>query len=396
MSIKIKGIILKAVLVLTFSQFTVVTSNAQNVQFEQGSALELELVQIPDKPKIHNFRITPNSRESYTTLAWDRLNTITEYKLYRTISLLNAQSSPNNSFFSAFGNTTGGLTSFGARKLIKVLPSDRSSFSDHDIFPLNIENPSRSLGQRYCYTLEAWKNDKIYTESKRICTDRRGINPPSLVKGVETSTPYNSFKIIWEDDSSIEDGFYLNISIFQTAEFIRKIKVEGKNRESFLLKNLLPNTQYYVGVTAYDFYGESVRKGTRIRTSKSPEITPEPEIETFTLNLNRQEISQGMIPYFGRFPVFGSIPNGKLIKVKLLSQWPTLHFLKPGFNNSDCNQSNAVVVLNPSSELSSSQMETLFGSTKPSLPIDFVACAEETTPPTLLNWIPIKLFYTKD
>ena len=391
-TIKIKGIILKAVLVLTFSQFMVVTSEAQNVQFEQGSALELEMVQIPDKPTIHNFRITPNSRESYTTLAWDRLNMITEYKLYRTISLL-AQSIPSNSFFSA--NTTGDLPAFGARKMIRVLPSDRSSFSDHDIFPLNIKTPSRSLGQRYCYALEAWKNDKIYAESKIICTDRRGINPPSIVKGIETSTPYNSFRITWEDDSSIEDGFYLGVSIFQTAEFIRKIKVVGKNRESFLLTNLLPNTQYYVAVTAYDFYGESVRNGTRIKTSKSPEITPEQEIKTFTLNLNRQEIIKGMIPYFGRFPVIGSTTNGKLEKVKLLSQWPTLYFVKPGFNTSQCNQSNKVVVLNPSNELSSSQMQTLFGSIKPSLPIDFVACAEATTP-TLLNWIPIKLFYTKD
>lgn len=389
-TIKIKSIILKAVFVLTFSQFMVVTSEAQAFEVEKLPAKELEMVQVPPKPKINNFRITDRSTENSIFLLWDKLSLITEYKLYRTISLLMALPVQNNSFFSTHIPKADNFQSYGGRKLIKVL-NIAHGFSDRDISPLNIENPSRSLGQRYCYTLEAWKNDQIYAESKKVCTDRRGINSAVNVKGIETSTPYNSFRITWEDRASFEDGFYLDVyRTDKNPSLRRKIKVVGKNKESFLLKNLLPDTNYYVGVTAYDFYGESGENGINIKTSKSPEITPEPEIKTFTLTLSRQEIVEGMIPYFGRF----SISNGRLEKVKLLSQWPTLYFVKSGFNTSQCNQSNAVVVLNPSSELSSSQMQTLFGSIKPSSPIDFVACAQATQ--TLLNWIPIKLFYTKD
>jgi hypothetical protein len=73
---------------------------------------------------------------------------------------------------------------------------------------------------------------------------------------------------------------------------------------------------------------------------------------------------------------------------------PTLYFVKPGHATSECEDSDAVIVLEANNELSSDDMETLYGSPTPELPITFLTCTGAT--PNLPNWIPINITYTKN
>jgi hypothetical protein len=101
------------------------------------------------------------------------------------------------------------------------------------------------------------------------------------------------------------------------------------------------------------------------------------------------------VPYVGAFPTNGGLlPAGNLTEVKSTPWNPTLFFVKPGKSTADCNDPGAVVALAADNKLSSDDMETLYGSSTPRLPIVFLTCAAPTGP--LLNMIPINITYTKD
>ena len=57
---------------------------------------------------------------------------------------------------------------------------------------------------------------------------------------------------------------------------------------------------------------------------------------SFSLSLNAQQITQGWVPYLGKFPIFGSAGGILLSVANAGSQGVTLMFLKPGTNTSQC------------------------------------------------------------
>ncbi|HKY26329.1 MAG TPA: hypothetical protein VJM12_00130 [Pyrinomonadaceae bacterium] len=101
---------------------------------------------------------------------------------------------------------------------------------------------------------------------------------------------------------------------------------------------------------------------------------------SFSVPLSAQQIIQGWIPYVGKF---GESAKGNLLTVQNAHQSATLLFVKPGKSTTDCSDSNATVQVAPRTMLTADQMKTLYGSTSPRLPINFLACVTTPTPQSI-------------
>lgn len=94
---------------------------------------------------------------------------------------------------------------------------------------------------------------------------------------------------------------------------------------------------------------------------------------TVTIQLVRQPIFEGSIPYVSRFPTVGSI-NGNLIRVTNPSPNIILRFPKRGHNTAECNIDADVISLGTGAATSTQDLSQIFGSGSPRLPVTFVCC----------------------
>lgn len=85
---------------------------------------------------------------------------------------------------------------------------------------------------------------------------------------------------------------------------------------------------------------------------------------------------QGFVPFLGYFGG-GSANHSVLTEISNSPYGATLFFIKPGHSSSQCGDPNAVITLPPAATMTSTQMQTLYGSATPSLSntIPFLACA---------------------
>lgn len=95
---------------------------------------------------------------------------------------------------------------------------------------------------------------------------------------------------------------------------------------------------------------------------------------SFSLGLSAQQITQGWIPFLGKFPIFGTGRGNLLSVANAGGQSVTLFFVKPGFSTSQCSDPNATERVGPGAAMTALQMKTLYGSATPALPINFLAC----------------------
>ncbi|HEV8370583.1 MAG TPA: hypothetical protein VGQ39_21725 [Pyrinomonadaceae bacterium] len=98
---------------------------------------------------------------------------------------------------------------------------------------------------------------------------------------------------------------------------------------------------------------------------------------SFSVAMSQQPITNGWVPYLG---TFGKNLQGNLLSVQNASQKATLMFVKPGQSTNNCSDTNATLRVAPGGNMTVDQMKTLYGSTTPRLPINFLACI---TTPTL-------------
>lgn len=107
-----------------------------------------------------------------------------------------------------------------------------------------------------------------------------------------------------------------------------------------------------------------------------------PATLSFSLTLSAQQITQGWVPYLGKFPILG-IANGNLLTVRNDSSSATLLFVKPGKSTNNCGDPNATFRVAPRATMTTEQMKTLYGSETPRLPITFLACLSSPTPQSI-------------
>jgi len=355
----------------------------------------LPLPHPPGTPDDLRFVVTQPSRvETQLELQWSKVPHATGYRVFRKLEPVVFA----NGAIAAPSPLIGESAIFPyAWHEIAQINDDGSSqvhFIDTDIPPPDLTTSAaerRRLGAPYCYKVEAYNNAGM-TESNTTCKRLRGINAPTNVTGEATSP--TSIKISWRGQSAFEWGYKLYYRrAYETGYNVFWYNAAGS--DSYEINFLSPETEYCITVTAFDYYGESERQNDICNINTPPEPGSPPEEHNFTVQLLRQIVYEGPVPYVGSFPTGGGLlPAGNLIQVRSTHWNPTLYFVKPGKSTADCNDPDAVIPLNTNSALSSSDMEMLYGSATPRLPIVFLACAAATTP--LLDAIPINITYIKD
>jgi hypothetical protein len=97
---------------------------------------------------------------------------------------------------------------------------------------------------------------------------------------------------------------------------------------------------------------------------------------TASVTMTAQPPVQGYVPFLGYFGG-GTGNTSVLTQVSNSPYGSTLFFIKPGHQSSECGNSSAVITLPPGAAMTAAQMQTLYGSTTPSLAqrIPFLACA---------------------
>jgi len=100
-------------------------------------------------------------------------------------------------------------------------------------------------------------------------------------------------------------------------------------------------------------------------------------IQTFSLGLSAQPQNEGWVPYVGSF---GQNSRGNLLSVQNASTTATLMFVKPGKNTNQCGDPSATVRVAPNAKMTAAQMDTLYMSATPRLPVAFLACLTTPTP----------------
>jgi Fungal fucose-specific lectin len=107
--------------------------------------------------------------------------------------------------------------------------------------------------------------------------------------------------------------------------------------------------------------------------------------ETRTVDLVRQVIVEGFIPYVGQFPLIGVTPSGRLLRIRLPQVgFPdlALAFVKHGQSTANCGDPGAVVVLAEGQTTTTTQLAEIFGASEPRFstgnPLFFIACLSQT------------------
>ena len=206
-----------------------------------------------------------------------------------------------------------------------------------------------------------------------------------------TNVAAGTVNLSWTDQSENEDGFSIRFS-GKRALSSDHTGTQSVDRDSATasLTGLRGNYEYTISVVAFNTFGES-------QSSNEVRATTPNVAETTTVSLNRQVIVQGFVPYLGQFPLFGVVPAGRLLRIRLPQSGfsnSALSFLKPGHSTEECGNASAVVVIGEGQTTTSAQMMDIYGVAEPrfttTAPIPFIACYS-TDSAAIPNFVTIEI-----
>lgn len=145
------------------------------------------------------------------------------------------------------------------------------------------------------------------------------------------------------------------------------------------------NTSYCFTVQAENIWGvsaESARECDRTGIEQPPPPNKGPF--TITINMRRQDIVQGFVPYLG---TFGPIFTGAVIsKINFPTQFPAVLLVKKGHSTNECGNPAAVVLAH--GDLTADQKKAVWGSATLSITgqqsLPFLGCTTSSQLPGLL------------
>ncbi|GAC1370827.1 MAG: hypothetical protein NVS2B12_22110 [Ktedonobacteraceae bacterium] len=103
---------------------------------------------------------------------------------------------------------------------------------------------------------------------------------------------------------------------------------------------------------------------------------PSPQTTTQTIELFRQTVFEGSIPYIAKYPSIGFL-TGTLKQITIPSPEPGItfvSFVKVNRSTQECGNPDAVVSLRPGESTTPNILAEIFGTVSPSFPVTFVAC----------------------
>jgi len=177
--------------------------------------------------------------------------------------------------------------------------------------------------------------------------------------------------VAWADNSNDEDGFRVRFRGKKEGMSDHTGTVpRPRNSVTASLINLQNNTDYAITVAAFNADGESPRSNTvRAKTLN--------ELQIKTVALQRQPVAGGFPAYAGKYPDFGFVPPGRLLRIRVPQSGLVdfaLAFVKAGHSTQECGNSNAVVEVAEGATTTPAQMTAIYGVPEPKYPVAFVAC----------------------
>lgn len=134
----------------------------------------------------------------------------------------------------------------------------------------------------------------------------------------------------------------------------------------------------HTGLDATDFRetdGHYFSQGLRLRSLRRVRIATPASSGSGreVVQLRRQGVHEGNRPFVARFPGLGQI-NGSLTGIRNESRSLQLAFVLPGNSTADCGSSGSVVTLRPGQHMTSQDLQSIYGRSRPELPVWLVAC----------------------
>jgi hypothetical protein len=213
--------------------------------------------------------------------------------------------------------------------------------------------------------------------------------PPDAPSNLRiTNTGVNSLTIAWNDNSDDERHFIVNYNKVggspQTATL-------SANVTSRVFGSLAANAQFCFTVQAESIWGFSPETP-RVCGHTKAEPPPSKGPFTTTINMARQPIIQGPVPYLG---TFGPINSGAIIaKINFPKQFPAVLLVKPGFSTNNCGNPNAVILVH--GDMTADHMKAIWGTANITLSgrqtLPFVGCS---TSSQLLNLLPVNITWSQ-
>lgn len=187
--------------------------------------------------------------------------------------------------------------------------------------------------------------------------------------------------ISWTDQSDNETGFRIRFR-GERAGFADDTgeRSTAPNQTNSSITGLKGGFRYTISVVAFNAGGESTSSN-QVEATTPNEAAPNEE-ETVTLQLARQNIVQGFVPYLGEFPKLGT-SRGRLRRIKvpqvgLSDDDLVVRFVKLGHSTLECGNSDALVAIAENQSTTPAQVKSIFGVEEPKFDtfnhLVFVAC----------------------
>jgi hypothetical protein len=167
---------------------------------------------------------------------------------------------------------------------------------------------------------------------------------------------------------------------FPDHEGSKTVGASTGDQQRTTLSGLRPGFEYRLTVVAFNKAGESKPSEAILRTIP---VNDEPgaDEETREVDLERQTITMGFIPYRGVFPLGGIVRKGRLLKIHFPSvgiKDRLLLFPKRGKTTGNCGAIGDVIVLEEGGDLTGDRLQEIFGTAEPEFsalsPLIFLAC----------------------
>ena len=149
----------------------------------------------------------------------------------------------------------------------------------------------------------------LRSELKNIYRTRCKPERPTELR--VTSTTAGRIDLRWVDNADNERGFYIRFRGKRTGFDDHTDTSQANPDQTYAsLSGLRSGFTYTISVVAYNQAGESP-------PSNEVQATTPNVAETTPVSLSRRNHVQGPVPYVGKFPGFGVVPAGRLLRIRL-------------------------------------------------------------------------------
>jgi hypothetical protein len=202
----------------------------------------------------------------------------------------------------------------------------------------------------------------------------------------------HTVSVSWIDDADDQDGFRVSFSGRRQGhpdDPTRTISLDSAARTASLT-GLLSGYDYSIWVVAFDDMGESDRSNYVLATTR---IVP----ETVTVNLHREQVIEGPIPYSA---IYNPTQPGHLLQIAVPRDDEILvvNFVKVGHSTKECGDPRAVVSVTQGTTTTPEQIAAIYGVAKPQFDrsIGFVACVGTAHLEPTIESVPIEITIISD